>query len=171
MKVGNVLNVLPFTLYILFFCVLLFLFFLFFKVKYLQCSCCFSLTLPGPLTHNLCVTSAGLPGRHGGCVLWRRGGRALPLPLLLPGSLCLHRHAVCHPPGLETDRLQVSERPPFSRPAFSNCFGGKKMPEWRRVIYRRVQVSHPRARACFLGRLFSFLFLPIPFNQRLHLSS
>lgn len=116
------------------------------------------------------MTPAGLPGRHGGRVLRRRGGRALPLPLLQPGGLCLHHHAVCYPPGLEADRLQVSERPPFSRPAFSNCFGKKKMPERRQVIYRPAQVSPPRAHACFLGRLFSFLFLPIPSNQRLHLS-
>lgn len=117
----------------------------------------FSFTLPGLVNHSLCVTPAGLPRRHGGRVLRRRGGRALPLPLLLPGSLCLHHHAVCHPPGLETDRLQVSERPAFSRPAFSNCFG-KKMPERHRVIYRIVQVSPPRARACFLGRLFFHFF-------------
>ena len=89
-------------------------FFFFFKLnsgnRPLQPSCVFI----------LCLTSLGLPGRDGGGVLRWRGGRALPLPLLHPGSLCLHCHAVCHSQGMETNCLQVSsfsaclpERPHF----------------------------------------------------------
>lgn len=55
-----------------------------------------------------CLTSLGLPGCDGGGVLRRGGGCALPLPLLHPGSLCLHCHAVCHSQGMETNCLQVS---------------------------------------------------------------
>lgn len=116
---------------------------------------------------NLCVTCAGLPGRHGGRVLRWRGRRALPLPLLQPGSLCLHRHAVRNPAGLETDRLQVRERPPFSLSSrFQQLFG--KTLEQSRVIYRPVKVSPPpRAPCLFSGPASSLLFLPIPFNKRL----
>lgn len=56
----------------------------------------------------ICLTSLGLPGCDGGGVLRRGGGCALPLPLLLPGILCLHRHAVCHSQGMEANCLQVS---------------------------------------------------------------
>lgn len=54
------------------------------------------------------LTPLGLPGCNGGGVLRRGGGCALPLPLLHPGSLCLHCHAVCHSQGMETNCLQVS---------------------------------------------------------------
>lgn len=54
------------------------------------------------------LTSVGLPGCDGGGVLWWCGRCALPLPLLYPGSLCLHCHAVCHSQGMETNCLQVS---------------------------------------------------------------
>ncbi len=60
------------------------------------------------LRYIMCLTSLGLPGCNGGGVLWRGGGCALPLPLLHPGSLCLHCHAVCHSQGMETNCLQVS---------------------------------------------------------------
>lgn len=56
----------------------------------------------------LCLTSLGLPGCHGGGVLWWGGGCALPLPLLRSGSLCLHCDVMCHPQGVETNCLQVS---------------------------------------------------------------
>lgn len=54
------------------------------------------------------LTSVGLPGCDGGGVLWWGWRCALPLPLLYPGSLCLHCHAVCHSQGMETNCLQVS---------------------------------------------------------------
>lgn len=73
-----------------------------------------------PVFLLLCLTSLGLPGCDGGGVLRRGGGRALPLPLLHLGSLCLHCHAVRHSQGMETNCLQVStfsaclpERPHF----------------------------------------------------------
>lgn len=123
---------LPFTLYFLLF------FYLFSIIAFFESQILAELMLfflcPGRRTYNLYMIPAGLPGCHGGRVLRRRGGRALPLPLLLPGILCLHHHAVCHPPGLETDRLQVSERPAFSRPAFSNCFGEKKCQSGARLF-------------------------------------
>lgn len=55
-----------------------------------------------------------------------RGGHAVPLPLLVPGSLCLHCHAVCHSPGLETNCLQVSPPPPDCVQLLRNnpCKGG-----------------------------------------------
>lgn len=60
------------------------------------------------LRYIMLLTSVGLPGCNGGGVLRRGGGCALPLPLLHPGSLCLHCHAVCHSQGMETNCLQVS---------------------------------------------------------------
>lgn len=71
----------------------------------------------------LCGTPSGLPGRDGGGVLRWRGGYTLPLPLLLPGSLCLHCHAVCHSQGLETNCLQVSPPLPASGGALPIAVG------------------------------------------------
>lgn len=87
-----------------------------------------------------CLTSLGLPGRDGGGVLRRRGGRALPLPLLHPGSLCLHCHAVCHSQGMETNCLQVSsfsaclpERPHFLVPQPPLCSSTHRMSQPERA--------------------------------------